>query len=66
MTADRKYGFVLLLLGMLLGLASRLAARAGQPLFGLAGDFWAGFLLGLGLTAMIVAIVLLMRPPAAR
>lgn len=40
MTAGRKYGFVLLLLGMLLGLASRLAARTGQPLFGLAGDFW--------------------------
>jgi hypothetical protein len=66
MTRDRKNGGALLLVGMLLNLSSGLTARADRPLFGLAGDFWAGFLLGLGLTAMIAAIVLLMRPPAAR
>jgi hypothetical protein len=66
MTRDRKNGFALLLLGMLLSLSPMFVGKAGQALFGLSGDFWAGFLLGLGLTAMIAAIALLMRPPARR
>jgi hypothetical protein len=62
MTSDRKNGFALLALGLLGSLSSMFAARADQPLFGLAGDFWAGFLLGLGLTCLVAAIALLMRP----
>lgn len=65
MTTDRKNGFALLLLGFLLCLSPLIVGKADRPLFGLSGDFWAGFLLGLGLIAMIVAIALLMRPPAA-
>lgn len=64
MTTDRTSGFALLLLGMLLCLSTLLVGEADGPLFGLSGDFWGGFLLGLGLTSMIVAIALLMRPRA--